>query len=205
MSWHGGGVRWRLRGESRRRAETEKKRVPPLREDPIRYLAPFEVKNFVEEQLFPRSADILDALDDSDRRCASLLLTSLTRFLVEDAAETEKNLPALLEMLNCCAPNYSLRHSQEDGIAYMMRSRAEREREFGDSWKGSSLMRCYMDYQRFHIICRHQRRVIESCRVMVYDQMEALGCVPGGADMEPLCELDLSGGSDSEADEEDTL
>lgn len=154
--------------------ECEPKRVPPLRKDPIPHLSPSEAGAFVEEQLFPRSREILAALDAADRRSASLLLTSLTRFLVEAAPEEEKNLPSLLELLDCCKRSYRFRQNEKDPVARVMKEHIERERGCGHLREERSLMQSYMDYLRFRLTCKRQRRVIESCRVMVYDLTAAL-------------------------------
>ncbi len=155
-----------------KRRERKSKRLPPLWTDPICHLAPADVGAFVEEEIFPRSAEIVSALDENDRRSASLLLSSLIGFLVEIAPDNEKDLPTLMVMLDNCRPNYNLKHTNRDPVGLMMRDEAKREctdDNIAYSLRKDSVNRYYMDYQRFHLVCKRQRRVIESCRLMVYD------------------------------------
>ncbi len=151
-----------------KRRERKPKRLPPLWTDPIRHLAPADVGAFVEEEIFPRSAEIVSALDENDRRSASLLLSSLTGFLVEAAPDDEKNLSTLLEMLDYCRSNI-----HGDAVGNMMRAYMKRE----DS-EGRSVEPHYMNYLRFYLLCKSQRRVIESCRVMLYDLAASLHIDP---------------------------
>ncbi len=89
---------------------------------------------------------------------------------MEIAPDNEKDLPTLMVMLDNCRPNYNLKHTNRDPVGLMMRDEAKREcKEVAYSLRKDSVNRCYMDYRRFQLVCKHQRRVIESCRLMAYD------------------------------------
>ncbi len=176
--------------------ERKPKRLPPLWTDPIRHLSPADAGKFVEEQIFPRSAEIISALDENDRRSASLLLSSLIGFLVERAPDDEKDLPTLLEMLDNCRPYYNLKRENRDPVGLMMHNAAKRECAEDNimySLRKDAVNRFYMDYQRFHIVCKRQRHVIGSCRLMVYDSAASLHIEPENLHAAPLSFNDWDG------------
>lgn len=153
-------------------------RLPPLSEDVLERLPPECVAAFVERRLFRAEPEIAVALNRNDRYLASLLLSSLIGYLVEDGDKEEKNFPSLLRILDWCDPNCSLEDGRMDLIGKAMRNIQKKGGVFDGKRPPS---RYFMDYRRFLLICRNKRRVIGICRVILYN-MAASFPVPGVPD-----------------------
>ncbi len=111
-----------------------------------------DVPDFIFHELLPiRHADMralsIDALES-----ASILLSSLIKFIIAEAPDRERNLATLLELLEACEPTEAL--NEKDCVELTLENSARYHRNKAGY---------YGEYLIYKMTCPYKEQVIQTC------------------------------------------
>lgn len=123
-----------------------------LSPDVILNMTEKDVPDFIFHELLPiRHADMrelsIDALES-----ASILLSSLLKFIIAEAPDREKNLDTLLELLEACEPTEALK--AKDCVELTLENSARYHRDKAGY---------YGEYLIYKMTCPYKEQVIQTC------------------------------------------
>lgn len=125
---------------------------PPLASDVILKLTEQDVPNFIFSELLPIGHSDIRALSIDAVESASILLSSLIKFIIAEAPDQEKNLDTLLELLEACEPMETV--DEKDCVELTLENSARYHRNKAGY---------YGEYLIYKMTCPHKEQVIQAC------------------------------------------